>query len=74
MIFAAQPGAPAVAASPFTALRIYVDSVSRATFYNFTAQEGITALHMTRGTHNVKAVGWTQQGSVVTDTTLVTVP
>jgi Big-like domain-containing protein len=74
MIFAAQPGAPAVAASPFTALRIYVDSVSRATFYNFTAQEGITALHMTRGTHNVKAVGWTQQGSVVSDTTLITVP
>lgn len=74
MIFAAEPGAPAVVASPFTALRIYVDNVSRATFYNFTAQEGITALHMSRGTHKVKAVGWTQQGSVVTDTTLVIVP
>jgi hypothetical protein len=74
MIFAAQPGAPAITPSPFTALRIYADSVSRATFYNFTAQEGITALLMSRGTHNVKAVGWTQQGSVVTNTTLVTVP
>jgi len=74
MIFAAQPGAPAITPSPFTALRIYVDNASRANFYNFTAQEGITALHMTRGTHNVKAVGWTQQGPVVSDTTLITVP
>lgn len=72
-IFAGAPGAPA-AASPFTAFRIYVDNLSLATFYDFAAQEGITALKMTRGKHQVKAVGWTQKGSVVTNTTTVTVP
>lgn len=72
-IFAGAPGAPA-AAVPFTAFRIYVDSVSRATFYDFAAQEGITTLKMTRGTHQVKAVGWTQKGAVVTNATTVTVP
>ena len=72
-IFAGAPGAPA-AASPFASFRIYVDNLSRATFYDFGAQEGITGLQMTQGKHQVKAVGWTQKGDVVTNTTQVTVP
>jgi len=72
-IFAGAPGAPATA-TPFASFRIYVEGISRATFYDFAAQEGITALKMTKGNHQVKAVGWTQKGSTVTNTTQVTVP
>jgi Bacterial Ig domain len=67
-------GTPAQPASPFTALRIYVDNVSRATFRDFAAQRGITFLRMSRGVHNITAVAWTQKGAVVTDTRTVTVP
>lgn len=67
-------GTPAVAASPYTALRIYVDNISRATFYNFAAQRGITFLRMAAGTHKVTAVAWTARGAVVTDTKMVFVP
>jgi hypothetical protein len=45
-IMVATPVAPA---SPFSAVRIYVDGVTRATFYGFAAQRGLTFLHMTRG-------------------------
>jgi hypothetical protein len=67
-------GTPVTPASPFTAARIYVDGVSRATFYNFAAKGSLTFLQMKRGTHKVTAVGWTQKGDVVSDTQTVTVP
>jgi hypothetical protein len=67
-------GTPAVPASPYTALRIYVDNISRATFYDFAAQGGITLLRMAPGTHKVTAVAWTAQGAVVTDTQVFIVP
>lgn len=60
--------------SPFTALRIYVDGVNRATFSGFAAQRGITFLKMSGGTHTIIAKAWTQKGTVVSDTTTVTVP
>lgn len=60
--------------SPFTAVRIYVDSVSRATFYGSATESGIAFLQMKNGAHKVKAVAWTQRGDVVTATQMVTVP
>lgn len=67
-------GTPAQPASPFSALRIYVDNVARATFRDFAAQRGITFIRMGRGTHKIVAVAWTAKGQVVTDTRTVTVP
>ncbi|MGE5323038.1 MAG: Ig-like domain-containing protein [Actinomycetota bacterium] len=67
-------GTPPYPASPYSALRIYVDNISRATFHNFAAQHGITFLKMTAGTHKVVAVAWTQSGQVATATVTVTVP
>lgn len=67
-------GTPVTPVSPFTAVRIYVDGISRATFYNFAAKGSLTFLQMNRGTHKVTAVGWTQNGAVVSDTQTVTVP
>ena len=70
IVFAGTPAAPA---SPFTALRIYVDNVARATFHNFAAQRGITFLKMSSGTHKLTAVAWTAGGNVETSTTSVAV-
>ena len=67
-------GTPATPPSPFTALRIYVDTVARATFYGSATESGIAFQQMKKGTHKVKAVAWTQKGDVVTTTQTVIVP
>jgi hypothetical protein len=60
--------------SSYSAMRIYVDNVARATFSDFAAQRGITFLKMTAGKHTINAVAWTRSGKVVTASTTVTVP
>ncbi len=67
-------GTAPLPASQITALRIYVDNVSRATFRDFAAQRGITFLKMSPGTHKIVAVAWTRSGKVVADSRTVTVP
>ncbi len=68
-IFAETPAA----GSPFTALKIYVDDMQRAAFYNSAAECGITFLRMSQGPHKVTGVAWSRLGAVVTGTQMITV-
>jgi hypothetical protein len=61
-------GTPEKPSSPVQAVRIYVDDIARAQFYNFAAQRGETELKMSKGSHRITAVVWTQRGDVSTDT------
>lgn len=61
-------GTPETPSSPVVAIRIYVDNIARAQFYNFAAQRGETELKMSKGSHRVTAVAWTRRGDVSTDT------
>lgn len=61
-------GTPENPSSPVLAVRIYVDNIARAQFYNFAAQRGETELKMSKGSHRITAVAWTRRGEVSTDT------
>jgi len=61
-------GTPEKPSSPVQAVRIYVDDIARAQFYNFAAQRGETELKISKGSHRITAVAWTQRGDVSTDT------
>ncbi|HET8891893.1 MAG TPA: hypothetical protein VFQ41_23545 [Candidatus Angelobacter sp.] len=63
-----QFGTPERPSSPVLAVRIYVDNIARAQFYNFAAQRGETELKMSKGSHRITAVAWTRRGDVSTDT------
>ena len=61
-------GTPERPSSPVLAVRIYVDNIARAQFYNFAAQRGETELKMSKGSHRITVVAWTRRGDVSTDT------
>ncbi len=61
-------GTPEKPSSSVLAVRIYVDNIARAQFYNFAAQRGETELKMSKGSHRITAVAWTRRGDVSTDT------